>query len=293
MPGGHRRDRGALVALALMLLAIVAVAWITNEPPDQAIGQQPADATEYPQEQQGPAEGRWFPEFAARDTYAQWIMAAFGIAATAISLWAVRLLDRTLNATTRATEAALKTVCVTREIGAAQMRPWVMFSNIRVDGVSALQTDPGEKVFITFALSASVTNSGAGAANKTTIFAASCTVSELYKYHDKIVAGELTGGQAGSWTGMHGPILLAPDAEEEYSCRLSIHIDAPTPEKPFAMEPAFYLVAKYIAVIGGKEHVTSQCYIIMDDRETNRMPSIERLNESRAASVHPFSGTAI
>jgi hypothetical protein len=53
------------------------------------------------------------------DTLAQWSMAIFGAVATALSAWAVVLLNRTLNQTDIATQATLAAVDVTERIGAA------------------------------------------------------------------------------------------------------------------------------------------------------------------------------
>ena len=67
------------------------------------------------------------------DTFAQWIMAFFGVVATGVSVWAVILLKRTLKESRRATETALRaaeaaeqTVEVTRDIGQRQIRAYMV-----------------------------------------------------------------------------------------------------------------------------------------------------------------------
>lgn len=67
-----------------------------------------------------------------RDTFAQWLMAAFGVLATGISIWAVFLLKQTLRATRdavaearSATTAAERSVDVAQEIGKAQTRAYL------------------------------------------------------------------------------------------------------------------------------------------------------------------------
>lgn len=59
------------------------------------------------------------------DTYAQWLMAAFSIAATVASIYAVKLLRDTLKATRKAVKSSNKAVAVTRRIGEAQVRAYV------------------------------------------------------------------------------------------------------------------------------------------------------------------------
>ena len=75
----------------------------------------------------------WRAFVSAKDTLAQWIMAAFGVVATGVSIWAIILLRRTLRESRRATKAALRaaeaagaTVDVTRDIGQRQIRAYVI-----------------------------------------------------------------------------------------------------------------------------------------------------------------------
>nr|WP_298094795.1 hypothetical protein [uncultured Shinella sp.] len=98
MSCSNRRDRGALVALGLALIAVVAVAWL-NQPSDQHIAEPATVPEKQYQEQRGPSEGYWWPEFAARDTYAQWAMTILALAATGVSIWAVQMVRATLDAT--------------------------------------------------------------------------------------------------------------------------------------------------------------------------------------------------
>lgn len=128
MPDTHRRDRGALAALGLTLASIVCVAWVTSgagDPPTEQIRSSDAENAEYPPEQYGPAEGHWLPEFAARDTYAQWAMMIFTIAATGVSIWAVRLVRDTLVENRKAVAASENANEIAREIGHAQVRAYL------------------------------------------------------------------------------------------------------------------------------------------------------------------------
>ena len=73
----------------------------------------------------GPAEGYWMPEFAARDTYAQWAMTLFAFIATIASIVAVVLLKRTLHETSAAAISAAESTRIMRD----QQRPWLLIEN--------------------------------------------------------------------------------------------------------------------------------------------------------------------
>lgn len=64
-----------------------------------------------------------------QDTLAQWVMAVFGILATALSAWAVVLLQATLEQTREANLAAQQAVEVTRTFGKLQTQAYVSFHN--------------------------------------------------------------------------------------------------------------------------------------------------------------------
>lgn len=120
-----------LVVLALTIFAIVALAWIGSRQGQQIDQSDEGETHQYSynaedtDKQYGPAEGHWRPEFAARDTYAQWIMAIFSAIATAFSGWAVWLLRGTLIETRKAVNAADNSVEVAREIGRKQVRAYL------------------------------------------------------------------------------------------------------------------------------------------------------------------------
>lgn len=113
MSGSHKNQRFAFVALGMALLAIVLASWL-SQPADKQKTQQDATTTEYSQEQYGPAEGRWWPEFSARDTYAQWVMAALSVVATGFSVWAVFLVRDSLALNRDAVKAARDAIGVER-----------------------------------------------------------------------------------------------------------------------------------------------------------------------------------
>ena len=123
MSDSKRRDRGALIALGLSLAAIVIVVWL-SQPASELAARPYLGGADYPLEHHGPAEGRWWPELAARDTYAQWIMALLSVVATGISIWAVKLVRDTLVVTRDA-------VADTRQIGEAQVRAYLTVSGGR------------------------------------------------------------------------------------------------------------------------------------------------------------------
>jgi hypothetical protein len=124
MPSFERRHRPALVALLASLAAIVVVVWL-GQPSDSHVGQTYAQDTGYPEEHHGPAEGHWWPEISARDTYAQWFMAIMALAATAVSIWAIHLLRQTLLETRRAAEETKRGVDVTAAGILNEQRPWL------------------------------------------------------------------------------------------------------------------------------------------------------------------------
>ena len=124
MSDGNRRDRYAIIALVFALAAIVLVVWF-SQPPNEQATQTYSQSADYPKEHHGPAEGRWWPEISARDTYAQWFMAIMALVATGVSIWAIRILRDTLDQTRLAVKSADDAVVVTREIGQAQVRAYL------------------------------------------------------------------------------------------------------------------------------------------------------------------------
>ena len=129
MSSSDRGDRGALVALALVVAAVVIIALFdgAGEPANQVVGQpHSADvkANQNADVAQRVASSNDFHPW--RDTYAQWLIAVLSVAATGVSIWAVRLLRRTLQETQKATRTA-------REIGEAQVRAYISVSEGRID----------------------------------------------------------------------------------------------------------------------------------------------------------------
>lgn len=129
-------DRGALVALALILTSVIVIAAIdgwSRYAASQPVGQNQANPPQQQATDNQPqvvaSERRFDP---TEDTYAQWIMAAFAVAATLVSVWAVRLLGRTLEETRRAAEKTAEAVDAARignqiaqEVGRAQVRAYM------------------------------------------------------------------------------------------------------------------------------------------------------------------------
>lgn len=136
MSGSNRRDRGALIALGLALLTIVVITWLNR--PIQELRASPQGANvEQRQEDDVSrlvAAIRDFDPWA--DTYAQWLMAVFGVAATLISYRAIVLVDATLKANTEAVSAAREANKIAQEIGEAQVRAYlqILAAHIQIDG---------------------------------------------------------------------------------------------------------------------------------------------------------------
>lgn len=130
MSDGNRNQRYALIALGMALSAITAAAW-WSQPSDQPIAKPHAAPTDHYQEQRGPSEGYWWPEFAARDTYAQWAMTILALAATGVSIWAVQMVRATLDATRdgirEAKASADAALNQARDLQFQQQRPYVHF----------------------------------------------------------------------------------------------------------------------------------------------------------------------
>jgi len=125
MSDSHRRDRGALVALGLALTAIVLVASL-NQPIKQSATSPQSAYVEQSQNDDVSRIVAAIREFNPwDDSYAQWLMAIFGVAATLISYKAVVLVRDTLDLNRRATVAAENAVKETRRIGEAQVRAYL------------------------------------------------------------------------------------------------------------------------------------------------------------------------
>lgn len=130
MPGSNQRDRGALVALVAALVAIVLVAFF-NQPIEHSTAGQQGKNVEQPQSDDVSRLVSDIREFDPwNDTYAQWLMALFGVAATIISWRAVVYVRDTLRATNKAVKAAEDAVAETRAIGRDQSRAYVHMKSI-------------------------------------------------------------------------------------------------------------------------------------------------------------------
>jgi len=108
-------DRGALLALGLALIAIVFIVFI------QIVPERLAGSAEF---------NVW------RERVPQWIIAVFSGLGTFVSIWAVWLVRSTLKETRISTKAAQDAVIVTREVGVAQTRAWII-----PDGFESFVTD--------------------------------------------------------------------------------------------------------------------------------------------------------
>lgn len=126
-----KHDRGVFFAIGLVVgiaIAFVFFVWSVpgfRNPPYQPVGYSNTENPETGDYKPIVGSSFWEIYTSPSDSYAQWIMAVFSIAATGVSIWAVRLLRDTLIATRAAVRAADDTVNVTREIGKAQTRAYL------------------------------------------------------------------------------------------------------------------------------------------------------------------------
>lgn len=142
MSCGNRRDRGALIALALGLFAIVATAWISNPShnPVAAPGTGEEEQYENGDIEKLVAAVREFNPWS--DSYAQWLMAVFAVAATGVSIWAVRLVRDQLALTRQSNEAAItaageavKSNEIALRTAIIQQRAWITADGWDLKGV--------------------------------------------------------------------------------------------------------------------------------------------------------------
>ena len=114
MSDSSRRDRYALVALALILSAVAVVAVLEIGLRHYAI----ADEVVASQ----------FQLFG--DTPAQWVMAVFAVLATAVSWRAVVLVGKTWEEAKRTADAAIEANSTARQIGQAQVRAYLSIREV-------------------------------------------------------------------------------------------------------------------------------------------------------------------
>ncbi len=121
----RHKNKYALIALGLALLAIVATAWLSQPTKQMEAG---ASAPNDNQRQQDDVSRivnaiNHFDPW--NDTYAQWAGILVSVAAASFSAWAVFLVRDTLQETRRAVKAANDSVITTRETGRDQCRAYV------------------------------------------------------------------------------------------------------------------------------------------------------------------------
>lgn len=142
-----KRDRSAFIATGVAAgfilgigLALLFLVWAVPEfrnPVHEQIGQPYAQTPPPDSEQGNQAKLVYWGLLTLDDTLAQWVMAFFTIAATAVSLKAVFLVRDTLELNRKATDAAeisaraaFTSVRVTEETAQTQLRPYVFLNQI-------------------------------------------------------------------------------------------------------------------------------------------------------------------
>lgn len=131
MSDSSRRDRYALVALALILSAVAVVAVFEIGLRHYAVADELVDSQ--------------FQLFG--DTPAQWVMAVFAVLATAVSWRAVVLVRKTWEEARRTAEAADESNRTARQIGEAQTRAYVTPVNCKMRRVVVGQRPLARVVF--------------------------------------------------------------------------------------------------------------------------------------------------
>lgn len=126
MFGRDRGDRGALIALAIIVVGAVVVYWLSN-PPNQIIERyshtnNSINSDQYNQEG---GETVYFGVLRMRDSLAQWIAAFAAIGSVGVSIWAVRLVRESLGETRKATKAAINSNRIAQQAAQQQLRAYI------------------------------------------------------------------------------------------------------------------------------------------------------------------------
>lgn len=169
----------------------------------------------------------------------------------------------TLLETRKAVKAADDAVTVTREVGHAQIRPWVNISDVEVvDGPFAYDsTSPHLSKAFVVNFVFKIKNHGASPANKLKVFAigakriraAADILPEDRKY---TVGATIESLKKGEFVGSNPPLSLAPGESLTIDSPLnSIRVEVASDENTRARDilPALVIFASYIERIGGQD----------------------------------------
>lgn len=119
MSGSNWRKSDTIIALIIATFIAIPLVWgLAQQKHKKQATQINQSTQEYDNTYRGPSEGYWWPEFAARDTYAQWAMTFFAFIATIASIVAVILLYSTLKTTRKLNK-------LTSEAFLNEQRPWL------------------------------------------------------------------------------------------------------------------------------------------------------------------------
>ena len=136
MFGRDRGDRGALVVLAIIVVGAIIVAWL-GDPADQIIKNygQPNSGGNDPS---GKAvEAVYWGIFTTRDTLAQWIAAAAALLSVGVSIWAVKLVRRSLHEAQTATKAAFDANGIASDTAKRELRAYVGVPEVKFGPTSS------------------------------------------------------------------------------------------------------------------------------------------------------------
>jgi hypothetical protein len=201
---------------------------------------------------------------------------------------------KTLVEAEAATSAANRTVEATIQIGHAQMRPWLTFSDVQSDEFLAPfiffpePLDPQSQVLF-FNVRATVRNTGQSAANNVRLYAFSSTWEQVDENYKEVLKG-MAVGDVGAFTGVTGPLVMAPSASENYYGTLGMNVSHAAPD--FSLRLAVYFVAKYDSITAGNtEHTTVQVFWIMEGgRGAPGTPVLSKMVDGSAQILHRPSG---
>jgi hypothetical protein len=138
MSSSDRSDRPAPIVLGLLVGSMVLVSILglwSRQSLEQQTKQPNTAPTEAYQEQRGPSEGFWWPEFSARDSYAQWAMSFFALIATGTSILGVIWIRQTLLATKDTADQARRGNDIALRSVEAQQRPWLDIDVISLESI--------------------------------------------------------------------------------------------------------------------------------------------------------------
>ena len=250
---------------------IVLLLWLSLETASPTIGKMPEPQAECgstgydcANDSEGVPDWWYWPRrlFAFEDTIAQWIMMFFTVIA-AFFLW------RTLVAT----QAMARD---TREIGEAQVRPWLSFTETELDRFEIFPMQPsdiGAMVRVVFHVRSKITNTGNGAAIRARAYAFALATDEYDKHFQEIRTGQIV---ARFFSGAHGNFMLAPGSVEQFETHIMIDVPKGFVKRPNSFDINVCCTIKYDLFGVSSEHVTSQVFFVRNSQHLQMVSDFEK-----------------